>query len=243
MTSRELLEETIRAHGGRDRWRAVERIEFSLSSGGFAFLSRSQPSALKGLRASVRPHVRETTLGDFPRPGWRGTWTPDRVEIRDAHGGLRGERREPRRHFVGLLNQVYWDKLDVLYFAGYALWNYLSFPFLLEEPGVDLTEIGASGASPRLDAAFDAGFPTHSAKPSFLISPSRRLVRHDYTAEVIGRWATAAHFCLDSVEVEGLRFYTRRKVFPRFGSSVIVVRFPTLVWIAIDDVRVVRSRA
>ena len=44
MKSPELLEETIHAHGGRDRWRAVEAIEVSLSSGGFAFLSRSRPS-------------------------------------------------------------------------------------------------------------------------------------------------------------------------------------------------------
>jgi hypothetical protein len=39
----ELLEETIQAHGGRERRRMVERVEFELSSGGFAFLSRSQP--------------------------------------------------------------------------------------------------------------------------------------------------------------------------------------------------------
>jgi hypothetical protein len=183
----------------------------------------------------VRPHARETTLRDFPRAGWRGTWTPDCVQICDPDGGLKGERRDPRRHFRGLLNQVYWDKLDILYFAGYALWN------LLEEASVALTETDRSGASPRLDAVFRADFPTHSAKQSFLLGPSRRLVRHDYAADVIGAWAAAAHFCLDSVEVEGLRFYTRRKVFPRLGSREAVVRFPTLVWIEIDDVRIVRS--
>jgi len=170
------------------------------------------PFALVNLKASVRPHARETTLGDFPRPGWRGTWTPDCVQIRDPEGGLRDERRDPRRHFRGLVNQVYWDKLDILYFAGYALWNYLSFPFLLEEPGVVVTENDASSASPRLDAVFDASFPTHSARQSFWLDPSRRLVRHDYTADVIGTWATAAHFCEGGVEVRGF-------------ASIIAARF------------------
>jgi hypothetical protein len=38
MSSRELLEETIEAHRGRERWQAVRTIEFALSSGGLAFL-------------------------------------------------------------------------------------------------------------------------------------------------------------------------------------------------------------
>jgi len=46
MSPRELLEETIEAHGGRERWRAVRTIEFALSSGGLAFLSRSQPKPI-----------------------------------------------------------------------------------------------------------------------------------------------------------------------------------------------------
>ena len=54
---------------------------------------------------------------------------------------------------------------------------------------------------------------------------------------MIGAYATAANFCLASVEVGGLRFYTRRKVYPRLGPGA-VVRFPTLVGIEIDDVQV-----
>ncbi len=240
--SKELLDETIEAHGGRERWRAAHTIEFALSSGGFAFLSRSQPNALRNLKVALRPHERRTLIRDFPRPGWQGAWTPDRVEIRDPGGGLAGARLEPRRHFRGLLNKVHWDKLDILYFAGYALWNYLTFPFLLEAPGVLVAEADAGAASHRLDAVFDPGFPTHSARQSFHLDPSRRLVRHDYTADVIGAYATAANFCLASVEVGGLRFYTRRKVYPRLGPGA-VVRFPTLVWIEIDDVQVLWNGA
>ncbi len=243
MTSGDLLEETIEAHGGRDRWRAIDDIRFSLSSGGFAFLSRSQPNALKTLKVSMRPHERQTLLGDFPRPGWQGSWTPDRVQISDPEGRLTAERRDPRSHFRGLVNQLYWDKLDILYFAGYALWNYLSFPFVLDEPGVVVTQSDGRSGNPRLDAVFDPNFPTHSAQQSFWLDPSRRLVRHDYTADVIGAWAAAANVCLASVEVEGLRFYSRRKVYPRLGPRQTVAPFPTLVWIEIDDLQVNRRAA
>ena len=188
MTPAELLNETIEAHGGRARWRRVEAITATLSSGGLAFQSRCQPNALKNLTIEVRPHDVAVTLADFVRPGWKGIWTPARAAIHDADGRLVEERSDPRSHFRGLVNQVYWDKLDILTFAGYALWNYLSFPFLLDGPDVAL--IGADGPSQagilRLDVRFAAGAPTHSAIQSFHIDPQRRLVQHDYVAEPIG---------------------------------------------------------
>ena len=126
------------------------------------------------------------------------------------------------------MNQVYWDRLDILTFAGYALWNYLSFPFLLDGPDVAL--IGAEGSSRtgilRLDVRFAAGAPTHSILQSFHIDPQRQLVQHDYVAEPIGRWATGANLCLASEVVDGLRFYTRRKVFPRLVRGGGSSRFP-----------------
>ncbi len=235
MTPATLLDETIEAHGGRERWKSLRAVAASLSSGGLAFLSRCQPNALKGLKVEIRPHDRSVTLGDFVRPGWRGTWTPALAAIHDDEGRLVVERRDPRSHFGGLVDQVFWDKLDILTFAGYALWNYLSFPFLLDSPGVELSDVTPVGEGGRLDVRFAPEIPTHSERQSFHIDAERRLVRHDYTAEPIGRWATGANFCLASEVAGGVRFYTRRKVFPRLGPAKTVVRFPTLVWIALDD--------
>ncbi len=238
--SSKLIEEVIEAHGGRDRWQAVERIEASLSSGGLAFASRLQPFALRNLRISMSPHARRVVLRDFCRKDWCGIWTPNHVQVRDENDSLVIERAEPRGQFNRLCKQFRWDKLDILYFAGYALWNYLSFPFILELPGVTLIEAEDENAcvARRLVATFDRTVPTHSVAQSFHIDESRRLIRHDYTAELFSRWATAANCCLASEQVAGLRFYTRRKVYPRFGRHV-VLPFPTLVWIEIDDIAVV----
>src|SRR5271165_4357405 len=118
MTPAELLNETIEAHGGREVWRRVGAVKAALSSGGLAFQSRCQPNALKTLKVEVHPHDPAVTLGDFVRPGWRGTWTPERAAVHDDRGRLVEQRRDPRGHFGGIVNQVYWDKLDILAFAG-----------------------------------------------------------------------------------------------------------------------------
>ena len=53
----------------------------------------------------------------------------ERSGARDAFSGLSGLRRNLR-----------WDDLDALYFAGYAMWNYLNIPFLFDEPGFETEE-------------------------------------------------------------------------------------------------------
>jgi hypothetical protein len=240
MKANELLEEVVEAHGGRAHWQTVRDIEASLSSGGLAFTAHGQPFALRNLKVSVSPHERRVVLTHFCGMHWRGVWTPNHVEIRDSENRLIDERRDPRRFFGSLVKTVKWDKLDILYFAGYALWNYLSFPFILSQPGVAISEIASPGNSGalRLEALFDASLPTRSARQTFHIDTKRHLTRHDYTADVIGPWATAANCCLASERVAGLRFYTRRKVYPRIGRGNGVMPFPTLVWIEIDDLNV-----
>lgn len=236
-----LLEETLAAHGGRQRWQSVNVINAAFSSGGLAFTSHMQPFSLKGLQLSLQPHARQVTLIDYGRKGWRGTWTPSHVQIVDDQGALIAQRHHPRANFSRFGKQWHWDKLDLLYFAGYALWNYLSFPFLLATADVTTEETmdstGAPAALRQLTARFSDAVPTHSSIQTFHIGPDGLLVRHDYTADVIGHWATAANFCLASQQVSGLRFYTRRRVVPRLGGK-IVLPGPTLVWIEIDDLSV-----
>jgi hypothetical protein len=234
MKPNHLLEEVLETHGGRKLWQSLDRIEADFSSGGLAFSLHLQPWALRGLKISVQPHARRVVLRDFVHPGWSGVWTPNQVQIMDDNGVVVAQRQDPRSAFSRIDKQVRWNKLDILYFAGYALWNYLGFPFILESPGVTLVETDTN--TRELQARFDPSVPTHSERQTFHIDASGLLTRHDYTADVIGKWANAANFCLASEVVDGLRFYTRRRVFPRFGTQT-VLPFPTLVWIEIDAIR------
>ena len=237
----ERLQAVIDAHGGTARWQAVERIEVRLSSGGLAFASKFQAAALKGLTATVWPHAPRVELGGFGQPGGRGVWTPDAVQLLNAAGTVVAQRSQPRVALFTWPKRLGWDRLDILYFAGYALWNYLSFPHLLALPGVRVTgvEPGRPEGAQMLRATFGPQVPTHSALQTFHVDAAGLLLRHDYTADVIGGWATAANRCLASAVVDGLRFYTRRLVTPRFGDH-LVLPGPTLVWIELDDIRVHR---
>ena len=244
MTGTGLLQTVLAAHGGRAAWERVRCIAATLSSGGLAFSSHGQGSALLGLRVRVHPHARRVELAGYSGHGRTGLWTPDRVTIRDAGGNPVADRDFPLRSFDRPAKLVRWDALDMLCFAGYALWNYLGFPFVLAEPGVAVAEapsILAPGGG-RLVADFPSGFPTHSPRQVFHVDEVGHLLRHDYTADVIGRFATAAHLCLAAEEADGFRFYTRRRVVPRFGEN-LVLPGPTLVWIELDDVKVESGRS
>lgn len=235
------LGDVIDQHGGWDRWRRCLSIEASLSSSGLAFASRFQRGALLNRRIRLNPHARLLMAAPYPRPGFAGTWSPEFVRIARLSGEIDRERHSPRDAFAGLAKQIHWDALDMLYFAGYALWNYLSFPFVLAEPGVAVRVSSGPEGAPgclTLHASFPSGFPTHCREQRFHVDRKSLLLRrHDYTADVMGRLASAANVCLASENVAGLLFYTRRRVYPRLGAK-FVAPWPNLVWIELSDLRV-----
>ena len=51
------------------------------------------------------------------------------------------DRDNPRASFAGHGMQTPWDPLHRAYFNGYALWTYLTTPFLLTIAGVQVEEI------------------------------------------------------------------------------------------------------
>ncbi len=132
-----------------------------------------------------------------------------------------------------------WDALDILYFGGYAIWNYLCTPFLLDYPDVHLTR-GADWEQGgetwrRLAARFPDTLPTHCRDQIFYIDDRGFIRRHDYTAEVIGGYACAAHYCDRHRTFDGILFPTRRRVLPRRRNNRSSP-FPILVWIDIDRI-------
>ena len=84
-------------------------------------------------RKQVRLLTREPrlTFFDLPESGLRSELiAKDEVRIIDGNGTIVAQRMNPRATFRGLA-RLTWDALDFTYFAGYALWNYLTTPFLL----------------------------------------------------------------------------------------------------------------
>ena len=222
-----LLERALEAHGGRDAWASKSGLDLRYGAGGLAFASKGKGLRLRDWHARValdRPH---TVFLDYPRPGLRGMLEDGGARIETDSGELVSSRDEPRRIIRTPRHRLRWDDLDLLYFGGYAIWGYATFPFHLTLPGVDVEEEGER----TLRVRYPDGWPAHSAEQTYELDEKGLLIRNEYTAEPIGDFATAVHLTLEHRTFDGLVFGTRRRVHPRQTSRI------TLVRIEIDEVR------
>lgn len=227
-----LLDEALEAHGGLARWREVGEVRLAVRAGGFLLATRVSRRVARGYEVAVatdRPH---STFTPYPGPGRRGVFEPDRVRIEDGAGAVVAERADPRSAWPSLRRNFRWDELDLLYFAGYAFCNYATLPFLLAEPGFELRELepwtDRGVALRRLAVTFPPGFPTHSREQVVHFDEAGLMRRLDYTAEVVGGWAKAAHYTDAHRPFAGLMVPTRRRVYPRLPNGH-AARAPTLV--------------
>lgn len=238
-----ILDEVIATHGGLERWRAVRTLT---ARGRFGGLLRSRFPANRMANLAVRtwPNDQRTVIHDFPRRGQVAVFDRGDVRIETRDGELIEARRDARAAFTGLRGlrrNLRWDALDATYFAGYALWNYLSAPLLLTREGITVAERGpwpeAGEQWRRLEVSFPADVHTHSRRQTFHVDAAGLIRRHDYVAEPIGRWAHAAHHCDLHRPFAGLVLPTRRRATPRGPGGRALAR-PTLVALDIDHVEV-----
>jgi hypothetical protein len=235
-----ILHSVIAAHGGIDYWNGLAAIEADISAAGFLFTAKRRP-VLRSVRMRAWTTEPRFALYDFPQRGQIAELLgANEVRISDRDGSVLQRRTGPRGAFRSLRHLVFWDDLDFTYFAGYATWNYLTSPFLLARPGFVVTELepakGALASLSRLQVTFPDDIPTHSRQQVFYFDRQFLLQRLDYTAEVVGRWAHAAHLCEAYRTFGAMRAPTRRRVLPLLlGNSPLPG--PTLVAIEVHDLR------
>lgn len=239
-----LLGEIFAAHGGRERWAGLTQITAHARSGGLLPWMKGRARALGEFEISVSTREPVAVLSPFPAPGMRGVFGGDRVRIEAEGGGVVAERQDAREAFFGfgrLRRAFRWDELDALYFAGYAFWNYLNTPRLFDDSRIEAREIAPWRRRRftwrRLQVTFPEGFHTHSRRQIFYFDDDGRLRRHDYTAEVVGPIARAAHLCDEHRSFDGLLFPTRRRVVPR-APLRRTFPAPTLVAIELDSIAI-----
>jgi len=139
---KDLLTRALDAHGSLSRWREVEAFHLKVSIGGGLWRLKGLPDGLRDVTLRIQAHRPIVTITPFGGEARTGHFTPDRVWVEDANGGVVEERATPRASFDGHVLTTPWDKLQELYFVGYALWNYLAIPFVFTEPGFETREIG-----------------------------------------------------------------------------------------------------
>ena len=239
-----MMEQIIEAHGGAVRGNALVAIEAEISIRGFLFTAKRVP-VLNHVRVRACTREPRFTFFDFPRPGHNSEFMgEEEVRITNGDGKVVARCLQPRAGFRSLRRQFSWDHLDFTYFAGYATWNYLLFPFLFLHDGFQFKVMeslpGASGCGSRLRVTFPDGIPTHCREQIFYFDEQWCLRRLDYTAEVVGRWARATMLCGDYRDFDGFQAPTRRRVLPRlFGNKPL--SGPTLVALDIHHIRPLRE--
>jgi hypothetical protein len=236
---RALAEEAISAHGGSQAWERAQEVRVRVSSGGFAFASKLQGHAVRGVEARVATTGQHVIFEPYPSEGQRGILDQDgSVRIETLGGEPVRARPNPRAAFGDLRHRLWWDRLDILYFGAYAIWTYVSAPFVFLREGYDLRELDPWEEQGerwrRLAVRFPEGVQTHSREQVFYIDSRGLIRRHDYTAEPFGSWAKAAHYCFDERPFGELLLPARRLVYPRRRNNA-PRSHPRLVWIELSD--------
>ncbi|MGY4929373.1 hypothetical protein [Streptomyces sp. 900105755] len=235
-----LLDLILEAHGGLQRWREATTIRAHGSMGGLLWTLRGQQGILATADMTVEVQQQRMVYEGFTGPGLRGVFTPDRVAIERRDGEVVAERPSPRDAFAGHGPQTPWDELHVLYFAGYAMWNYLTAPYLLTRPGVVVAELEPweepGETLRRLRATFPDAIATHAREQTFYYDAAGLLRRHDYAAEVLGG-TPAAHLCEKHETTSGLVFPTHRYVLPIQEDAQVLLE-PVLVTIDLTEISI-----
>jgi hypothetical protein len=232
--------ESINAHGGLDRWRAIDEMALWASVGGTSLSVKHQGKAIRNLQAHISPRRQHVVFARYPEAGKRGVFDEGAVRIESDQGEVIAQRSDGRNAFRGLRHQLWWDELDVLYFCGYALWTYLTIPFVLVEPGFEVWELEQwqerGETWQRLGVRFPGQIHTHCREQILYFDQKGLVRRHDYTSEVFGGWAKAAHYPFDHQTFDGVVVPTRRRVFLRRRDNRPLTAV-TLVWLDIETVR------
>jgi len=234
---KKLLELALDAHGGLRRWSRLKAVTADLSVTGALWQIKGQAGALQQIRIEAELHREELTT-HFHGQDKRTTFTPDFVTLQSEGGRLLQSRANPRSSFVGQVLNSPWDELHVSYFSSYALWTYLTIPFLYTFPGFETEELPAwheDGEIWRpLRVSFPDGIASHGGEQISYFEPDGLLRRHEYRVDVLGG-APGLNYAHEFREVDGILVPMKRRVYS-FDTNKRKIPDPVLVAIDIHEI-------
>ena len=237
MTS-ELLERVLLAHGGLDRWNRFDTVRATIVTGGQLFGMKDTPQDSSPRRMTVATKREWASVTPYGANDQRTDFTAKRIAIEKMDGTVITERLNPAEHADGKAVDAPWDALDRAYFNGYALWTYLTTPFLFAMSGFAVEEIKPWQEQNELWRGLRVTFPSdiasHSRRQDFYFGPDFLLRRHDYHVEASGGFA-AAQYVSVPVTVEGITLPTKRRAYMR-DPDLLPMHDRLMVSIDISDV-------
>jgi hypothetical protein len=212
-----LLNDIIEAHGGRNRWNQFNKIEAQIVSGGKLFELKGLPQDASPRQMIVWLHEQRASVHPFGGPDQRSSFSPGRVAIETLDGKVITERNGNPSELHEHLKAPKWDPLDRAYFNGYALWMYLTTPFFMLLPGMEVKEIDSlqeGGETWKgLSVTSPSNIATHSAVQNFYFGEDNLIRRHDYHLDVGNFYV--AQYISDLKEVQGILVASKRRAYKR----------------------------
>ncbi|MEU4096221.1 hypothetical protein [Streptomyces sp. NPDC026673] len=216
----DLIDHVLRAHGGRGRWSEIDSLNAEVSFGGPFWSLRGFAERPFGSRLTVDTRRERIRFAPWPNPEGGLTFDADEdaVELRSPDGEILERRTGVRSGYTGYDLSSPWDSAQVGYFIGYAMWNYLTTPFLFTRPGVESREVASWSEGGevwrRLQVTFPRDVATHCAEQTFYFAEDGMLCRLDYHVDV-NMGVSVAHYVGDYRDFDGIVFPTRRRVHRR----------------------------
>jgi hypothetical protein len=234
----DLLGAVLEAHGGLDNWRQFERVQATIVTGGGLWAIKGQPQDPQPRRMTVALKHEWASLRPFGADDQQTAFNADRVAIEKLDGRVVFERMNPRASFQGHEFATPWDPLHRAYFNGYALWTYLTTPFLLAMDGVTVREIDSVEDHGQIWTGLQAEFPpeiaSHSTLQEFYFGDDHLLRRHDYRVDVAGSFP-AVQYMAGVVTAEGIKIPAKRRAY-RAGADGKAILDQLMVAIDFTDV-------
>ena len=146
-----IAKKAIELYGGEQLWSKAKYIEAEVSTKGWAFTLKRRPffKHVKLLMEIGKPFCKITPIGK--NHDISGVLDGSDVRLENLHGEVLAERKNARKYFPFGRRLLYWDDLDMAYFANYAFWNYFTLPALLMNKEIIWEE--------KTDGVLQATFP------------------------------------------------------------------------------------
>jgi hypothetical protein len=234
----DLLETVIEAHGGLDRWNKLDAVSVHGVNGGALWALKGQAGVVDDVFVRASLHEERESHHPFGAPDRRSAFTPQRVAIETTAGEVVEAMDQPRASFAGHTVETPWTALQLAYFAGTAMWTYLTQPFTFALPGFETTELDpwqeAGEEWRRLRVTWPGYLATHSTDQTLYVGRDGLFRRHDYDVEIAGN-NPAAHYISDYMQVAGIMLPTKHRILPRAADGQSVSE-PLLVSIDVSEV-------
>jgi hypothetical protein len=226
----------LKAYGGEAVWKGATTAESTVTVGGLLF-------QLKGI--NIPPHAKitvdvqrpHTVISPVDEAGDIGILDGFAVMIVARNGRILEQRADARQHLQNASISTKWDRLNLLYFLGYAFWGYYTLPYQLMRTDIEWTEL-RDGV---LQADYGTNLPVHSRIQRFWFDTKTGLLRrNDYTPVAADPNARVANVVFEHGMSNGIPYASKRRVKTSVSQYGWVLPAPDFITIDVDSWRLTR---